>query len=92
VPAAAVTTALDVDGRISVVLFANTDPATDPAGSYYVVREDIAGQPRRTYRMIVPHDVGSPLDLSGLAGAYPSVLTVTGGYGGGGYGTTGYGD
>jgi hypothetical protein len=27
-----------------------------------------------------------------LAAAYPSVLTVLSGYGGGGYGTTGYGD
>jgi hypothetical protein len=83
VPAAAVTVALDVAGVITVDLFANTDPATVPAGSYYTVREDIVGQPRRTYTVIIPHDFSSTIDLSGLVGA--------GGYGTSGYGTSGYG-
>lgn len=92
VPAATVTTPLGVGGKISVALFANTDLATLPAGSYYTVREDVAGQPRRSYRVIVPHNVGSPLDLTALAEAYPSVFTGLTGYGLSGYGTSGYGD
>jgi hypothetical protein len=82
---------LDVAGQIRVDLFANTDPATDPAGSYYTVQEVIFGQPTRTYRVIIPHNLGSPLGLALLAEAYPSTLTALSGYGGGGYGITGYG-
>lgn len=66
VPAAEVAVALNVAGAISVDLFANTDPATAPAGSYYTVREVIVGQPQRSYRVRVPHDAGSTIDLSTL--------------------------
>lgn len=66
VPGAAVAAALDVDGRISVALAANTDPGTQPSGSYYAVREEIIGQPQRAYRVRVPHDAGPAIDLSTL--------------------------
>jgi hypothetical protein len=98
VPAAEVAVALDIDGVLTVDLFANTDPGTTPTGSYYTVREVILGQPTRTYRVIIPHDLGSPLDLALMASVYPSVLTgLSVGYGlgyGTGYGLgygTGYG-
>jgi len=83
VPPAAVAAPLNVAGQITVDLFANTDPATAPAGSYYTVREDISGQPTRTYTVIIPHNIGSTVDLSGLGG--------TSGYGTSGYGLGGYG-
>lgn len=66
VVAAPVAAALDVTGVISIDLAANTDPGTSPTGSHYTVREDIFGQPRRTYQVIIPHDAGSPIELSGL--------------------------
>jgi hypothetical protein len=66
IPPVRVAAALDVAGQISVTLFANTDPATDPAGSYYTVLEVILGQPTRTYRVAVPHDAGSTIDLATL--------------------------
>lgn len=83
VPPAAVAVPLDVNGVITVDLFANTDPATEPTGSYYTVREVIVGQPVRTYTVTIRHDIGSSLDLSGLGGAS--------GYGTSGYGLGGYG-
>lgn len=89
IPAAAVAAALDVNGRIVASLAANTDLATVPAGSYYTVREEIVGQPVRSYRVIVPHAFGALVDLGALAEAYPS--TLLGGYGLGGYGTSEYG-
>lgn len=89
VPAAPVIAALDADGKIAVTLVANTDPDTVPADSYYTVQEDIAGQPRRQYRLRIPHTLGSSVDLAGFAATYPdNPLT---GYGLGGYGTSGYG-
>lgn len=66
VPPVAVAAALDTVGQITVDLFANTDPATAPAGSYYTVREVIVGQPTRTYRVVIPHNAGSTIDLSTL--------------------------
>jgi hypothetical protein len=66
VPPVAVTAALDIDGVITVDLFANTDPATEPSGSYYTVREVIFGQPVRAYRVAIPHDAGPTVDLSTL--------------------------
>lgn len=83
VPAAQVAAPLDVFGAITIDLVANTDFDTTPTGSYYTVREDIVGQPRRTYTVIIPHNIGSPVDLSGLGG--------TTGYGTSGYGLGGYG-
>lgn len=66
VAAPGIATPLDPDGKISVSLVANTDPATAPTGSYYTVREEILGQPRRSYRVRIPHDAGSAIDLSTL--------------------------
>lgn len=66
VVAAPVVATLDVDGVIAIDLVANTDPGTAPAGSHYTVREDIRGQLRRTYRVVIPHGAGSPIELSGL--------------------------
>ena len=66
VPPVAVAAVLDTVGQISVDLFANTDPATTPASSYYTVLEVIFGQPTRSYRVRVPHDAGSTIDLATL--------------------------
>lgn len=66
VVAAPVYAPLNEDGQISISLVANTDPATTPAGSAYTVREEIADQPPRTYPVTVPHNAGSPIDLSTL--------------------------
>lgn len=66
VPPVVVAAPLNEAGQISINLFANTDPATVPANSYYTVREQILGQPQRSYRVRIPHDAGSSLDLSTL--------------------------
>lgn len=66
VPAAPVAATLDVAGAIVIDLVANTDFATAPTGSYYTVSEEIFGQPRRSYRVRVPHDQGPALDLAAL--------------------------
>lgn len=65
-----VTETLDNGGAFSVPLLANTDPTVVPAGSYYLVQEWIAGA-EREYTIILPHDLGSPLDLASLAPAIP---------------------
>lgn len=51
-------------GQISISLAANNDPDTTPAGSHYQVREVIAGQPERTYKVVIPCDIGPTVDLS----------------------------
>ena len=56
---------LDSAGAFSVPLLSNTDPAVQPAGSYYVVSEAVNGR-RREYAVIVPHDEGTTLALSSL--------------------------
>jgi parallel beta-helix repeat protein len=66
VVAAKVTHRLDVDGVLSIELAANTDPATLPVGTAYLVQEDIAGA-TRSYYIEVPHNAGSSIDLSTLA-------------------------
>lgn len=66
VPAAAVPAALDAVGRIAIDLVANTDPGTTPAGSHYTVREAIIGQSERSYRVVIPYNAGSTIDLSTL--------------------------
>lgn len=66
VVAAAVPAVLDVDGRISLGLAANTDPDTVPVDSYYTVREEIIGQPTRSYKVSVPYDEGLTVDLATL--------------------------
>jgi hypothetical protein len=90
IPAATVSAPLSAAGRIAVSLAANTDPATGPSGSYYTVREDIVGQPARSYRVVVPHNLGPIVDLAALAAIYPAVA-LTAGYGVGGYGSSRYG-
>jgi hypothetical protein len=71
VPAAR-SAALDETGTIAISLVANTDPGTTPADSYYTVREEIDGQPTRTYTMVIPHNVGPVLDLSGITAPSPT--------------------
>lgn len=65
--AAPIRALLDVDGLLSVSLAANTDPATTPSGTYYNVVEDIVGQARRSYAVVIPHNGGSSIDLGTLA-------------------------
>src|SRR5690348_11152904 len=65
-----ITVTLDPTGAFSVPLLANTDPAVAPAGSYYLVQEAIADATRE-YTIILPHALGSPLDLARLAPAVP---------------------
>jgi hypothetical protein len=66
VVAAPVTARLDVDGLLSIQLAANTDPATAPVGTAYLVEESIAGT-TRSYYVTVPHDEGSTINLADLA-------------------------
>jgi hypothetical protein len=66
VVAAAVTERLNVDGRLTIELAANTDPDTLPSpDGYYLVKEVIAGA-TRSYYVQIPHDQGSDIDLSTL--------------------------
>ncbi len=65
--AAPVVAQLDANGSLSIPLAANTDLGTNPGDSYYIVREEITGQPRQQYSVRIPHDAGSVLDLSALA-------------------------
>jgi len=86
VPAAPVVALLDAAGKVAVVLVANTDPDTVPAGSYYLVQEDITGQPRRIYQITIPASVGGfTVDIEYLRDPGGA------GYGIGGYGITPYG-
>lgn len=85
---AAVAVALDAQGKISISLVANNNSGTTPTGSYYTVCEEIIGQPRRCYKVIIPCDQ-TMLDLGVLEAIYPAI--PTGGYGTSGYGTGGYG-
>lgn len=55
---------LDIDGKITITVAANTDSGTTPLESSYTVQEDILGQPRRIYRVRVP--AGGSVDLSTL--------------------------
>lgn len=70
---------LDLNGSISIALYANTDPGSSPSGTGYHVREEITGHwagvnahdsanaPVITeYFIVVPHDAGSPLALHEL--------------------------
>lgn len=75
VVAAPVTRILDIDGILSIPLAANTDPATTPAGTSYLVKEVIAGV-SRSYYVQIPHNAGSAIDLSTLVTApIPPVVT-----------------
>lgn len=65
VVAAKVTHRLDVDGVLSIDLAANTDPATVPTGSYYLVQEVVGGA-TRSYYVQIPHDLGASIDLATL--------------------------
>lgn len=66
VAAAQVAARLDAQGVLTIDLVANTDLSTTPPSSWYVVREEIIGQPVRSYRVRIPHDQGSSVDLSTL--------------------------
>jgi hypothetical protein len=79
VVAAKVTERLNVDGRLAISLVANTDPATAPAGTSYLVEEKIGGATREYYVQI-PHDQGSTIDLSTLAtvGVAPAISFPSG--------------
>lgn len=90
---ATVSVALDAEGKISIHLAANNDPDTTPTGSYYTACEEIIGQPRRCYKVILPCDQPT-FDLAFLEAIYPAIPTPpspSGGYGISGYGTSGYG-
>lgn len=63
VPPAEVAAPLDVDGKISVALAANDDPGTVPGDSHYVVREEIVGQPVRSYEVTILHTATGDNDL-----------------------------
>jgi hypothetical protein len=95
VPAALVAP-LDVAGKIAISLVVNTDPGTLPTDSYYTVREDIVGQPRRTYQIVIPSSLGGfTVELEyltvGVDGYGISYGTSGYGLGRDGYGTGGYG-
>jgi hypothetical protein len=80
VVAAAVVARLDVDGLLGIDLAANTDPATVPAGSYYLVHEVIS-EVSRSYYVQIRHDIGSTVDLATLEPTLtispPDAVTVT---------------
>lgn len=66
VPAAPVSAAVSSEGRIQLDLAANDDVGTTPTDTHYEVREQITGQATRIYKVAVPYDAGSPIDLSTL--------------------------
>jgi hypothetical protein len=75
VVAAPVTRPLDIDGVLVIDLAANTDPATLPTGTSYLVEELISGV-SRNYYVQIPHNAGSTIDLSTLVTApIPPVVT-----------------
>lgn len=48
------------NGELSVELYANTDPTTSPAGSYYTVQFDLDEYPPQpTLRIVVPHNAAT---------------------------------
>lgn len=65
VVAAPVSRTVDVDGLLSIPLAANTDPATVPSGTTYLVQEVLGGV-ARSYSVVVPHNAGSTVALSTL--------------------------
>lgn len=65
VVAAPVTRSLNIDGLLVIDLVANTDPATAPVGTFYIVAEAINGV-SRSYTVIIPHNAGSSVDLTTL--------------------------
>lgn len=67
---------LDRLGVLSISLYANTDPGTAPAGTYYTVAEEITGQPARTYSVAVPHNAGGTVDLGTLGTLAPAPAVV----------------
>ena len=67
VPMVPVQTSPDAEGNISQTLTANTDPDTEPPDSGYWVVEEFLGGPTRTFRIVIPHDQGSPLNLYNLS-------------------------
>ena len=57
---------MDSEGQIRIDLVANNDVGTSPSGSHYVVLERIVGQPDLSYKVVVPYDAGTAVDLSTL--------------------------
>ncbi len=72
VVAAPVTRTMSATGVVSVPLVANTDPGTTPADSYYTVYEQGSGW-TRTRRIVVPHYLGSTVELYDLGETAPPV-------------------
>ena len=66
VAAAQVAAPVSGEGQITIDLAANTDPGTAPPDSYYLVTEQIVGQPQRRYKVAIPYDQGLSVDLSTL--------------------------
>lgn len=59
---------LDRDGVLSIVVYANNNPGTTPPGTYYTVHEDITGQNKRSYTVVIPYNaVGGTVNLATLA-------------------------
>lgn len=75
-PATTVTATLSGAGALSQKLAANTDPGTSPTGTTYQVVERLTGQAALTYYIQVPHNQGSTLSLSDLAG-WQTAITDT---------------
>jgi hypothetical protein len=66
--------ALNKNGALSIVLAANNDPSTTPAGTTYRVQETLTGQDTRIYDVVIPYNaVAGTVDLSTLA---PVVATA----------------
>lgn len=68
---------LDAEGDLTISVAATNDPTTSPPGVSYEVREQIDGQPTRTYYVTVPYNAaGGTVDLSTLTpAAVPPVVT-----------------
>jgi hypothetical protein len=66
VPAGSVDVAPDATGAFSIILLANDDPSTVPAGTAYLVTESLGPVPR-TYSIVVPRASASgTVDISTL--------------------------
>lgn len=69
---APVSVTLDGTGAISVVLEANDDAGTSPAGTSWTVIEQISGASRAEYTIVVPSaSAGQTVQLSELRPAEP---------------------
>lgn len=62
-----VTLQLDSNGRFSVVLPCTDDANLAPSGWAYIVTENVRGL--RSYPLVLPHTLGSTVDLASIAPA-----------------------